>query len=189
MKWIGDRISFNEQKDKITLVIYPPVIGGMKYILLIWSLVWLSIGAYVFSQLFLDYSEKEKITLIIFLAFWAYFALRVGKTVVYLWLGREFIKLDEHALHIKSATGRYGKARQYFLENIVGFEMVELKDGSISAVYESSFWVKGSNRIVFEYLGKTVSFGRKLNEKDTRLLYKLLLKRMEQNIRKLQKTS
>jgi hypothetical protein len=184
MKWIGDRISFVDQKDKITCVIYPPNIGGKKYVLLGWSMVWLAIGVYVTSQLFVDYSDKERLVLIIFLAFWLYFALRVFRTTISQFFGREFIKLDEQALHIKKSAGKYGKSGQYFLENISGFELMELKEDSLAGVFESSFWVRGSNRINFEYYGKVISFGRKLNEKDAQLLYKLLLNRMEKYLRK-----
>lgn len=184
MKWIGERISFVDQKDKITCIIYPPNLGAKLYVLMGWVVLWLAIGGYVISQLFLDYSDKERLVLIIFLAFWLYFAVRVIRTVLYQQRGREFLKLDQQALHIKKSTGKYGKSVQYFIDNISGFERVELKDDSLGGVFESSFWVRGSNRIQFEYFGKTVSFGRKLNEKDAALLHKLLLKRMEQNLRK-----
>lgn len=183
MKWIGERISFVDNKEKLTVVIYPPNIGFKYKILVLWSILWLAIGAYVTSQLFYVVNQKEQITIIIFLSFWLYFAVRVGKTLIYLTWGREYIKVDKDGLHIKIATGKYGKSKRYFLENLQRFDVIDIKETSFQAVYESSAWVKGSNRISFDYLGKIYSFGRKLNEKDTTLLYKLMLKRIEQFIR------
>ena len=183
MKWIGERISFVDNKDKLTVVIYPPKIGIKYQLLVFWSVLWLAIGAYVTSQFFYVTNQKEQITLIIFMSFWLYFAVRVGKTLIYLTWGREYIKLDKEGLHVKIATGKYGKSKRYFLENLQRFDVVELKETSFQAIYESSAWVKGSNRLSFEYLGKVFTFGRKLNEKDTTTLYKLLLKRIEQLLR------
>ena len=184
MKWIGERISFVDNKDKLTVVIYPPNIGFKYKILVLWSVLWLAIGTYVTAQLAFVVNQKEQITIIIFLSFWLYFAVRVGKTLIYLTWGREYIKVDKEGLHVKLATGKYGKSKRYFLENLQRFDVIDIKETSFQAVYESSAWVKGSNRLSFEYLGKVYSFGRKLNEKDTTLLYKLMLKRIEQFIRK-----
>lgn len=183
MKWIGERISFVDNKDKLTVVIYPPKIGFKYKVLVAWSILWLAIGAYVTTQLAYVTNQKEQITIIIFLSFWLYFAVRVGKTLIYLTWGREYIKVDKEGLHVKIATGKYGKSKRYFLENLQRFDVIDMKETSFQAVYESSAWVKGSNRLSFEYLGKVYSFGRKLNEKDTTLLYKLMLKRIEQFIR------
>ena len=184
MKWIGDRISFNDKKEYVTFIIYPPQIGQLKKTLIIlWTLLWYAVGAAVFSQLFFDYEEKEKIMMIVFLSFWLYYAFRVTRTLIYLTYGREYIKLDKHALRIKRATGKYGKAEQYFLESIQKFEIVELKENSFQAVYENSPWIRGTNKIQFEYIGKTISFGRKLTEKDAKLFYNFLVKRIQQYLR------
>lgn len=184
MKWIGKRISFVDKKEYLTFVIYPPDIGIKLPVIFTWTLVWYIIGATVLSQLFLDYQEKEKIVMIIFLSFWLYYAVRVTRTLLYLKWGREYIKLDKTALRIKNATGKYGKANQYFLENITKFSILELKENSFQAIYEDSPWVRGTNKMQFEYLGKTVSFGRKLPEKDAKLLFNLMTKRIEQFLRK-----
>ncbi|MDX1653341.1 MAG: hypothetical protein R3277_12665 [Brumimicrobium sp.] len=183
MKWIGERISFVDHKEYVTFVIYPPNIGNKKYLILIWSLAWLAIGAYVFTQFFYDYSEKEKIVLIIFMSFWVYFAVKVFRTLLYLFFGREFIKIDKTALRLKTATSNYGQARQFFLENITKFSVLSLKDNSLQNIYDRSPWVRGSNRIHFEYMGKHYSFGRKLEEKDARLLFGVITKRINQYLR------
>jgi hypothetical protein len=55
---------------------------------------------------------------------------------------------------------------------------------SIQVVWESSPWVNGGERITFEYFGKEISFGRKLNEKDAKLLFNLVSKRITERNRK-----
>lgn len=187
MKWIGNRISFKDQKNKATFVIHPPNIGWKLYLIYAWVLLWLIVGGVVFSQLFLDYSEKEKIVLIVFLSFWVYFAVRVIRAMLYLSIGREYIRLDESGLYIKTARGKYGKSKRYFLENIAKIRMLEQKETSIQHAYESSPWVIGSDRIQFDYLGKTITFGKKLDPKETKLLFDIIVKRIESHLRKAKK--
>ena len=58
------------------------------------------------------------------------------------------------------------------------------KENSIQAVWEASPWIRGGQRIEFDYMGKVIRFGRKLNEKDTKLIFQLITKRMEEQLRK-----
>lgn len=184
MKWISERISFVDHKDSATFVIYPPKIGFKRTLILIWVILWYSVGGIVISQLFFEYSEKEKIILLIFLSFWIYFAVRVTKTLAYLLWGREYIKLDQTAFRIKKSTGKFGSAKQYFIENIAKFNVYEVKENSFQAAFENSPWVKGFDKLQFEYLGKNISFGRKLNDKEAQQVFRLLTKRIEQYLRK-----
>jgi hypothetical protein len=187
MKWIGERVSFKDNKESVTFVIYPPKVGFKKNLVLIWFILWLLIGGYVSTQFFYEYSEQEKIALFIFMAFWLYFAVRVLKALLYLFKGREYIKVDKTALRVKKATGRYGKAKQYFLENITKFRVNEMKSTSFQKIFEDSIWVKGTDRMQFEYLGKHYSFGRKLNEKDAKLMFQIITKRINQYLKQKEK--
>ncbi|MFA5573577.1 MAG: hypothetical protein WC994_00845 [Brumimicrobium sp.] len=183
MKWIGDRISFVDNKDNISFVIYPPKIGWKKIVMLLWFILWIAIGVYMTYQFFRDFSRDEKIVLVVFMSFWTYFAIRVGRTLLYLYYGREFIKLDKDALRIKQSIGQYGKSRKYFIENISKLKLEFPKENSFKKVYEDSSWVMGENRIKFEFFGKEYSFGRKLNEKDADLLFKTITRRIEKFIK------
>lgn len=179
MKWIGNRITFVDKKERISFVIYPPKLGRKKHLVVVWFALFFAVGVYVSTRFFADFSQDEKMMLFIFMAFWAYFAVRVFRTILYLYFGREYIKLDKTCLRIKIATGEYGKARQFFIENLSKFKFIELKDSSIQKVYDDSPWVKGTNRIQFEYFGKKYAFGRKLDNKDAEMLYKILTRRIE----------
>ena len=57
--------------------------------------------------------------------------------------------------------------------------MITLKESSFQKVYDDSLWVRGSNRIEFEFFKKRISFGRKLDEKDSKMMFQILTKRIE----------
>ena len=98
--------------------------------------------------------------------------------------GKEMIKIDETALTIKVAVKSYGKAVPYFLENIKKIRIQEVKENSIQAVWENSPWIRGGERLEFDYMGKTVRFGGKLDEKEQKLLFNLITKRIEEQLRR-----
>jgi hypothetical protein len=53
----------------------------------------------------------------------------------------------------------------------------------MQAVWEISPWVRGGERIEFEYQGKFIRFGRKLSEKDAKLLFNLVTKRIDDRLK------
>lgn len=185
MKWIGERTSFVDDKNKTTIVIDAENIGWQKALLGAWFAMWLTIGATMIWSFFtLKLTEQEQIIVVIFLVFWAYYAVRVGRQFLWLLWGKEYLKINETGLSIKNGIKGYGKASVYFLENIQKFRLIELKQTSIQAVWEASPWIRGGQRLEFDYQGKVVRFGRKLNEKDAKLLFQLITKRIEEQIRK-----
>lgn len=186
MKWIGERISFVDEKIRTTIVINPQNIGWVKAVMGAWVGMWFAIGVVVivsFKAFVL--TQQEQIILYIFLAFWAYFAYKVISSWVWLMWGKELIKIDETTFSYKRSIRKYGKANVYLLENISKIRLFQPKENSIQAVWEKSPWIKGGERIEFDYQGKVVKLGRKLNEKDSDLLYKLITKRVEEKLRKL----
>lgn len=78
MKWIGKRISFVEDKNKTTIIVYPEDVTWVKALMGAWVGMWISIGAVITWAYFnVDLSEQENIILIVFMAFWLYFAVKV----------------------------------------------------------------------------------------------------------------
>jgi hypothetical protein len=70
------------------------------------------------------------------------------------------------------------------LENIKKVRVSVPKENSFQAAWENSPWIRGGERIEFEYLGKTIRFGRKLNQADSKLLFQILTKRIEDHLKK-----
>ena len=184
MKWIGERISFSEEKNKTTIVINPEDHTWLKAVMGAWVSMWYTIGGVVTWAYFkLDLTQQESLILVIFMVFWLYFAYKVTGSFLWMLWGKELIKIDEVALYYKRSIKKYGKSTPYYLENISKIELNQPKEKSLQAAWEKSPWIAGGERIEFEYLGKRVKFGRKLNEKDTTLLFKLITKRINERLK------
>jgi len=188
MKWIGKRISFSEDKSKTTIVIYPKDIGWMKSLMGAWVFMWLTMGAIViWSYTKMEFTQQESIIVFVFLAFWVYYAYKVTKSWFWIMWGKELIKIDEASLRYKRSVRKYGKSVPFLLENISKMRMHKLEQKSFQAAWEKSPWIVGGERLEFDYMGKVVKLGRKLDEKDAQLLFKLLTKRIETQIKKAKK--
>jgi hypothetical protein len=121
------------------------------------------------------------------MAFWLYFATKVIRSFFWLLWGRELIKIDEVSLSYKRSIKGYGKANIYYVDNISKIRLVDVVPNSIQSIWEKSPWIKGGERIEFEYKGKVILFARKINYKDTKLLFRLISKRLDEKFKKLNK--
>jgi len=165
---IGKRISIKSGKEATTVVISTGIASWKEALLAAWIFCWLvCLGVFV-NELFQPHQDKEQIILFGIIVFMMYYAFRIIK--VYLWRrkGREYIKINDDVLIYKMAIGKWGKAHQYFLEHIKDVAVVTKKDGSIAKNLESSFWIRGGQRVSFDYLNKAVRIGMQLNDEDTK---------------------
>lgn len=184
MKLIGERISFNNTKEKFTVVIQPEKNGLVNSLMGAWLSMWLTIGVVViWSLTVLKLKEQEQIILYVFLVFWFYYAFRVTRSFLWLLYGKELVKIDEVSLTIKKSIKNYGQSIPYYFENIknIKFEMPE--SNSMQSLWESSPWINGGERLNFEYFDKEVRFGRKLNEKESQLLLNLIIKQLKERFK------
>jgi hypothetical protein len=186
MKWIGKRISFVDAKDKSTFVIYPDTPGWIKMTMGAWFSMWIVIGIIMTWSVFtFTLSEQEQVISFVFLVFWAYYAIRVGRSFSWILWGKELIKVNESKLMYKKSIRKFGKATPYLLDNIRKIKLYQPKERSFQAVWEASPWIMGGDRLEFEYLGKTIRFGKKLNEKEAKLFFNVLTKKIEERLKKL----
>ena len=118
------------------------------------------------------------------MTFWVYYAVKVFRSFAWLMWGKELIKIDETALFYKKSVKKYGKSVPYYFENIQKMSLFIPRDKSLQASWEASPWVRGGERIEFEYFGKMIRFARKLNEKDAKLLFSLVTKKIEERLKK-----
>lgn len=185
MKWIGERISFVDDKNLTTIIIEPEVKSWVSALMGAWVFMWYVIGAIVIWALFtLELKDQEKVILFVFITFWAYYGVRVSRGFFWLIWGREHIKINETALIYKKSIKGYGKAIPYYLENITKVRVHIPKEKSFQTAWESSPWIRGGERIEFDYMGKMVKFGRKLDEKDAQQLFKFVTKKIDDRLRK-----
>jgi hypothetical protein len=184
MKWIGNRVSFIEQKNITTLVIYPEQTTWKSVLLYAWFSMWTTIGVFVAFEFFNDYTREEKLMLLVFFVFWLYFFVRIGRAVLWQAKGKELMKFNEIAFNYKRSIFGYGKANEYYYENIRKINMYEPKTNSFEEFFQDSYFVVGGERMVFEYKGKEIKLARKLNERDAKLLFQLITKEIERRLRK-----
>lgn len=186
MKWIGNRISFVDAKDKTTIVIDAGASGFTKAIMGAWFAMWVTIGVtVVWSYFTLKLTDQESLILVIFMSFWVYFALRIGRSFFWNLWGKELIKIDEVKFTYKKSIRSFGRANEYFLENIQKIRTHQPEERSLQNVWESSVWIRGGERLEFDYMGKVIRFGRKLEAKDAQLLFKFVTKKVETRVKRL----
>lgn len=186
MKWIGNRISFVDDKVRTTIVIYPESSALIKGLMGAWVAMWIVIGStIVWSYFTFKLTEQEKIIIYVFMTFWTYYAVKVIRSYFWLMWGKELIKIDEAAFFYKRSVRKYGKSIPYYFENIKKISLHQPKEKSLQSVWEASPWVRGGERIEFEYLGKVIRFARKLDEKESKLLFNLVTKRIEERMKKI----
>lgn len=186
MKWIGKRTSFIDEKQKVTIVIHPENSTLITGLMGGWVAMWFVIGATVtWSYFTLSLTEQEEIILFVFMFFWLYYAIRVTRSFFWILWGKELIMIDEASFYYKKSIRGYGKSIPYYLDNISNLRVYIPKNRSLQASWEQSPWVKGGERLEFDYMGKVIKFGRKLNESDAELLFKFITKKLTQRIRRL----
>ncbi|MFD1551304.1 hypothetical protein DNU06_12715 [Putridiphycobacter roseus] len=193
-KSIGNRILVIDEKDNCKVIISPLKERWKEALLFAWLMAFTIIGFYMIYLLFfgmdsIDNSQIEgditevlrnqKIYLLVFVAFWMYFEFKVLKGFLWLWKGKELIQITKDEITIKHGIFSYGKANKYFIDNVKNFDLVEHKTFSFGFDYENAFWRQGTDALIFDANGKSIGFGKKLNEKDAKLLWRLLKDRIK----------
>lgn len=196
-KWIGDRISIEDFEQTTTIVIRPLRSKIKEFFLLIWVLGFTFVGFTMLYLLFTDFAglnyndvitaedkDSQFIYGIVFMGFWFYFEYKTVKALLWYRFGKELIKIDNDALFLKKSILTYGKANRYFFENIKNFHQRKFEEGSFGGFFENAYWALGTDELVFQYQGKTKSFGRRLDEKSGRLLLRLIDDRVRRKLKK-----
>jgi len=189
---IGDRISTEKHKEYTTIIISPLKQRFKETLLFAWVLSFSFIGIYLIYVLSsgvellnapADFTEEDfqtqKIYLVVFIGFWAYFEYKTLRALLWYKFGMELIKIDREAIHIKRSVLSYGKSNRFFFENIRDFHHTQTKKTSFNYFFENAYWTVGTDSIQFQHFGKHYSFGRKLGDKDTMLLMRFIAERIK----------
>lgn len=189
MNWIGDRISYIDHETKTTIIVTPEQVGSAKALIGAWFFMWTAIGATLIWYFFsMKPTQQEQIIIVVFMAFWVYYFFRIGRMFFWLLWGKEYLKIDKIGLTIKTSIKDYGKANQYFIENIKKVKVQMPESKSLQSAWENSPWIRGGERIEFEYMGKNIRFGRKLKEQEAKQLFQLITKRIDDHLKKNRKS-
>lgn len=175
MKWIGTRISFVDDKQKTSVIITPERSNFNNAMMGAWLAMWFAIGVTLIWSFFaFELKKEEQLMIGVILVMWAYFLFRVARQFMWLLWGKEMLKLNKEGIVYKKDVRGYGKAILYYYDNMSEIEVLIPETNSLQYVWEKSPWVRGGERLQFEYFGKFIRFGRKLEEKEIKQLYQLL---------------
>jgi hypothetical protein len=193
LKWIGDRISTEDHEKSTTIIIYPKRKRWMDILFVTWTIGFTFVGLYMLYLLFFggineletgenfdeDVRRQQLIYLIIFVSFWAYFEVSTLRALFWTLFGKELIMIDTEAVHVKRAIFNYGKSHRFFFENIKEMKADQDDKTSLNKYLDNAYWSPGSDTIKIQHTGKEKSFGRKLDEKNAKLLLRFMNDRIK----------
>ncbi|WP_027418377.1 hypothetical protein [Crocinitomix catalasitica] len=196
-KWIGDRVSFEDDNNITTIIIRPLRVWWKEMLLTLWVLGFTFVGLVMIYLVFTGFAslnyqgevdqetiDNQLIYGIVFIAFWAYFEFKVLKSLLWYRFGKELIKINETDMSIKKSIFSYGKASRFLFQNIKNFSQRKDENTSFGAYFENAFWALGTDALVFDYFKKTKSFGRRLDANSSRLLLRLIDDRVKKQLRR-----
>jgi hypothetical protein len=181
MKWIGNRVSYEDHKDFFTLIISSKIDHWKMLVMLIWLLIWLSCGLVIFYFLFFTQElQDQKIYFYTFLFFWTYFLYKVLRVLIWRRFGIEFIRIDEDKFSVKKSLWGYGRAIEFITSNIKKIKLAPLDEKLFSKVFNDSFWIVGQGTIIINALDKEYNFGSQISKEDGLKIIKVLNSKINQ---------
>lgn len=178
-KKISERVYFKKEKSGVEIIITQQISRLKETLLLTWLLAWTFCGL-VFLSYWLESSGNERIFLMICLAFWAYFWVRIGKAFLWRKKGKEIIIINRGKLLLRNAIGKSGKVNTFLIQNIHRFGEIKIDQGNFFQSLDFSFWVVGGDRFGFDYMGQKIRLGKQLSDKEVNVLGRLIEKSLRE---------
>jgi len=173
---IGERINYKTEAGNLEVSISGKIPKWQESLLFFWVLAWSLCGIFIVQYLFGDWPRDQKLFLVVYLAFWAFFEYKA----VHAWLWRKFgfesIIVKDGQLFLKNNILDKGKTIKYFTQNIKDFGWLSSNPKSFGNVYFKSFWLVGGETIGFVHFGQKVTFGMQLEEREAAKLIGLIRK-------------
>lgn len=166
MEFISDRVSVERKADSLSMVISARLPRAKEALLIVWFVAWLACGIFIAVEAVKLPPGQMRSFFFAFLAFWVWFVLRIGRVVLWRLKGFELWRLKGGVLTVKDSIFGYGRAHEYFVENIQRFGPIEVDETSWKWQLNDSFWVMGGERVGFEHVGKKVVMGKGLTRQE-----------------------
>lgn len=170
------KITVDNTDTGTVISIYPHLRGWQTWTLRIWLVMWVLVGLLSIMGMLQSVGSEELAYLLAFVGFWIYFIYYATRSLIWHHYGCEYLRIGEESLDYKRSWGSYGRAVSYDLATIKNLGLVNLKGKSFASTYQNAFWTIGGEQIGFEYLGKKVVLGLRLEEKDATRLVKMITK-------------
>jgi hypothetical protein len=170
MKVIGDRVSILKKDDVLSIVILPKSDKRKMGIMFLWLLAWTVCGIIVFVNYFQVSDKNSKLFIIIYLSFWAYFEYKIMRAFMWRKYGKEKLWISDGVVHYQQEINKRGKIQEFDYSLIQDLKLIEREEFSFSEVINSSFWIKGGERIEFACQHKVIRFGMQLEDKEAKAI-------------------
>ncbi len=170
MKVIGERISILKKEDLLSIVILPKSDNKKLAVMFFWLLAWSVCGIIVFVNYFQVSSRDAKLFIIIYLSFWAYFEFKIARAFMWRKYGKEKLWVTGGTVYYQQEIAKKGKIQQFDFHLIQDLKLIERSEFSFSDFINSSFWIKGGERIAFTCAHKTIRLGMQLEDKEAKAL-------------------
>ena len=175
----SERIQWNESPDQLELIISGKIPGNQFNLLSIWLFLWTAAGIFVLTQVAGPMPKEQRMFMLIWLVFWAYFEFKIGTAWVWRKSGREVFTMQKETTELRFEVPIRPRASEFETAAIESFTNLEVQKGLFVKNYYSSFWVKGGETIGFTYRGRLYSFGRQLSAVDSQQLIQKLNRRID----------
>ncbi|MDZ4665417.1 MAG: hypothetical protein SGJ15_11105 [Bacteroidota bacterium] len=168
MKVIGDRVSILKKDDLLSIVILPIKDKRKVWLMFFWLMAWTVCGIVVLANYFNVIDQNIKLFMIVYLAFWAYFEFKIVRVFIWRRSGKEKLWISGGKVHYQQEINKRGKIQEFDFSLIQDLQLIEAEETSFSTVINSSFWIKGGERIAFTCQHKNVRFGMQLTDKEAK---------------------
>jgi hypothetical protein len=178
MKVIGERVSILKKEDVLSVVILPTTDTKKLALMFAWLMAWTVCGILVFLNYFKLTKQDAKLFIIGYLSFWAYYEFKIMRTFLWKKYGKEKIWIQDGILFYRREMNGKGKIREFNVELINDIRLIEIKQGNFSDFINQSFWVKGGERIEFDFMAKNIRFGMQLSTEEAKSILAELKSRL-----------
>lgn len=158
------KVTVEETDAGDVITIYPKPAGWQIVALSLWAIIWTMAGVLAFVGGLKESSGDERLFLLVFMSFWAYFLFYAVRSIIWLRSGAEYLRLGAERLDYKRSWNGYGKVKSFDLQTIKNLGLVNYNDKPFAKSYNETFWTIGGEMIGFEYIGSKVVFGFKLTD-------------------------
>ncbi|MFM7023319.1 MAG: hypothetical protein ACKOXB_10095 [Flavobacteriales bacterium] len=171
MKNIGKNIVYKEDKNELYIEIKPTYDKNKYNLALIWFIAWSFCGVMVVaSWIFYDMNRDQKLFILVFMVFWAYFEYQVMQALRWRKSGLEKVKITNGKMHyVKEISGR-GLEKIYDTHTLSNlFYQADANEGFFNILNQSN-WMPGNEVLEFKAADKKRRIGIQLNKNDAELL-------------------
>lgn len=184
----GAKVTSDKTDEGEVIAILPKFASWQRAALGIWLVIWVMAGVLGMVGGLKALAKEQMTFIVVFAGFWFYFLFYAARSLIWMNIGAEYLRITDENLEYKRSWNGYGRVKQYDLATIKNVGVVNYSDKTFAKTYNDVFWTIGGEMIGFEYIGQKIAFGFKLSEQDAKQLA-ARIRRAVQLAQRQQKTS